>query len=629
MSKRKVFSIWLVVLLFAVVTWSNTFAQSTDKKAIPQRSDISDKYKWKLEDIYPTTEDWEKDFAELEKFMPQVSTFKGQLAESGKKLLDCLTLTDKLDDKFWKLYVYANLKLDEDTRVSASQEMAGRSDDLYTRWSETISFIQPEIIEIPQDKLENFMKKEKGLDSYRFFFENIIRSKAHILSQEEEKILALSGDLSRSPGDIFAMINNADIKYPVIKDENGEEVQLTKERYLKFTESRDRRVRREANHAYNSSYLKYLNTLGMTFTSQIKKDIFYARARKFNSSLESSLNDNNIPVSVYESLIEAVNKNLKPLHKYIALRKKYLQYDTLFNYDLFVYLVPEVEVEIPYDSALDIISSALAPLGEDYVKDLNMGFNSRWIDVYETEGKRSGGYNWGSYSTNPYILLNYNNTLDNVFTVCHEMGHCLHAYYTNRSEPYVYGGHSLFAAEVGSTVNETLLMQYLLDKVKDKALKQYLLEYYINQFINTFYFQVLLAEFEKTTHEKMESGEALSAEAIRKAYREITQRYWGPELYIDSLNDMGALRVPHLYRNFYVYQYATAFAAANFLFNDIYSGNKAAIKRYKEFLMTGTSDYPINILKKCGVDMSTSEPVDITIKLFGKLVDELEKTLQE
>ena len=623
---KKIFSWFFFILLSLYFT--NLYAQS-QTKTIPQRSDIADKYKWSLEDIYPTAEDWEKDFSELELLIPKISTYKGHLSESGKKLLDCLVLNDSLNDKLDQLNTYAYLKFYEDTRVSSSQQMSDRISALYTKLNEANSFIQPEVLEIPEDKLRGFIKKEKGLQAYQFYFEDLLRSKAHILSPGEEKILALAGDLSRGPRKIFTMLDNADVKYPSIKDENGEEVQLTKQRYSKFLESADRRVRKDASEAYNSTYLNYLNTLGANLTTQMNRDIFFARARKYNSSLESSLDANNIPVSVYESLIKAVNNNLEPLHKYIALRKKVLQYDTLHTYDLYALLVPEAKMEIPYDSAVNIIAYALAPLGDKYVKDLRKGFDSRWIDVYETEGKRSGAFSWSAYSTHPYILLNYNNTLDNMFTVCHEMGHCLHGYYTNRNEPYIYGGHTIFTAEVASTTNEALLMQYLLDNVQDKAQKLYLLEYYVQQFIGTFYFQTLLAEFEKTVHDKMEAGDALSAEGIRGIYRELFQRYWGPELYIDPINDMGALRISHFYRNFYVYQYATSYAASMFIAKEVYEGNKDISARYDEFLKTGTSDYPMNILKKAGVDMNTSTPVDETIELFSKLVDQLEKLLLE
>ena len=617
-----------VVLVFLLFSWINLFAQSKTK-AIPQRSDIAEKYKWKLEDIYPTTGDWEKDFTWLKGIIPQFSSFKEHLSESGKKLYDCLALNDSVSIVMGKLYVYANMKLDEDTRNSSSQQLSDRITGLNTQLDEATSFIQPEILTIPDEKIKSFIQSEKGLGIYQFYFDNILRTKAHILSPEEERILALSGDLAQGPIKIFTMIDDADIKYPSIKDEKGEEVQLTKERYSKFLESTDRRVRRDASYAYNSTYLKYLNTLGATLTTQLNRDIFFSRARKYNSCIEASLDNSNIPVSVYENLIQAVSNNLEPLHRYISLRKKVLKVDTLYTYDLYVPLVPEAKMEIPYDSALKIIQTALAPMGKDYLKDLKMGFNSGWVDVFETEGKNSGAYSWGSYATHPYMLLNYNNTLENMFTVAHEMGHSLHRYYTDKNEPYVYGGHTTFTAEVASTINEALLMQYMINNAKDKNQKLYLLEYYIQQIIGTFYLQTLLADFEKIAHEKMEKGEALSAGVTRKVYREILQKYWGPELYRDSISDLGALRIYHFYRNFYVYQYATSYAASTYLSTEIYKGNKEALAQYQNFLKTGSSDYPINILKKAGVDMSSPEPINKTIELFNSLVDQFEKLILE
>jgi oligoendopeptidase F len=616
----------LFILLFLSLSFTAVFAQT---KAIPQRSDIQEKYKWNLEDIYPTTEAWESDFSKLKEAVPQLSACKGHLSDSGKKLFECLELNDTLSNKLDRLYVYANLKLDEDTRNSASQQMADRISASGTQIAEAASFFQPEILAIPDQKIKNYIRKEKGLKAYQFYFDNLWRTKAHILSPPEERILALAGDLAAGPLKIFTMIDDADIKYPSIKDEKGEEVQLTKERYSKFLESTDRRVRRDASITYNTTYLSYLNSLGATLTTELNKDIFFARARKYNSSLEASLDNSNIPVSVYENLIQAANKNLEPLHRFVALKKKYLKYDTLYSYDLYVPLVPQAKMEIPYDSALKLIQTGLAPLGKQYIQDLKMGLSSGWVDVFETEGKNSGGYSWGAYSTHPYILMNYNNTLENMFTIAHEMGHSLHSYYTNQNEPYIYAGHTTFTAEVASTTNEALLMQYLINATQDKAQKLYLLEYYIQQIIGTFYFQTLLAEFEKMAHEKMEKGEALSPKVIRATYRDLMEKYWGPEVYRDSISDLGALRLYHFYRNYYVYQYATSYAAATYLSTEILKGDKDALSRYYTFLKTGSSDYPINILKKTGVDMTTSEPIDKTIELFNNLVNQFEKLLLE
>jgi oligoendopeptidase F len=616
----------LVTGLFMTFTLTNVFAQSI-VKAIPQRSDIDAKYKWKLEDIYPTDQLWEGDFSKVEGLLPEMLEFKGRLSESGKRLLECLQLQDSLWNIMDRLYVYAGLRFDEDTRASTYQEMFNRAASLRTRVNQAVSFIDPEILAIPKSKLDELMKSEKGLKLYQHYIDNVIRMRPHTLSPSEEEILALAGDLARAPSNIWTMVNDADIKYPSIKDEEGNEVRLTKERYYKFLESTDRRVRKDASDAYGSAYLTYLNTLGATLSGGAAKDVFFARARKYNSSLEAAVNRNNIPVSVFENLIKAADENLEPLHKYVSLRKRILKLDELHKYDLSVPLVPEAKMEIPYDSALTVIENALAPLGKQYVTDVKAGFNSGWVDVYETEGKGSGAYSWGCYSAHPYMLLNYNSTLENMFTVAHEMGHCMHGYYTNTTQPYVYSGHAIFTAEVASITNEMLLMDYLLKNTQDKTKRLYLLNYHIDQLDQTFYTQVMFAEFEKAIHQKLESGEALISASAREIYRDIFQRFYGPELVLDSLDDLGCLRISHFYSNFYVYQYATSYAAAVAISRKILEGDKEALDRYLRFLESGDSDYPVTLLKNAGVDMTSPEPINKTIELFASLVDEMERLL--
>jgi oligoendopeptidase F len=617
----------LITGLIVTFTFTSILAQSTST-AIPQRSDIDAKYKWRLEDIYSTDQLWEKDFSKVDALLPKMAEFKEHLSESGKTLLGCLQLQDSVWNIMDRLYVYAGLHSDEDTRVSTYQEMTGRAGSLRTKVRQATAFIEPEILTIPQSKLDELMKSENGLKLYQHYIDNIIRMRTHTLSPEEEEILALAGNIARAPSNIWTMMNDADIKYPSIKDEQGNEVQLTHERYYKFLESTDRRVRKDAADAYNSAYLAYLNTLGATLNGGMAKDVFFAKARKYNSSLEAALDQNHIPVSVFENLIKSADENLEPIHKYVGLRKKVLKLDELHKYDLSVPLAPEAKMEIPYDSALTIIEKALAPLGKQYVTDIKAGFNSGWVDVYETEGKGSGAYSWGCYSSHPYMLLNYNNTLENTFTVAHEMGHCMHGYYTNRTQPYIYSGHAIFTAEVASITNEMLLMNYLLKNTKDKAQKLYILNYYIDQLEGTFYSQVMFAEFEKAAHEKLENGGVLSAESARKIYREIFQKFEGPELVLDSLDDLGCLRISHFYTNFYVYQYATSYAAAVAISRKILAGDEKALDRYLRFLESGDSDYPVNLLKNAGVDMTSPEPINETIKLFASLVDQMEKLLQ-
>ncbi len=632
MKKMSKIFFWVVIwgiFVFSLVSGQSPEGSTKRVKKIPQRSEIPDKYRWRLEDIYPSDSLWEYDFSRVKNLLPVMKGFKGHLAESGKALFDCLVMQDSIWNIMDRLYVYAYMKLDEDTRISKYQELSDRAANLNTEVHEVTSFIGPEILSIPKTKLEDLFRQEKKLSLYDHYIDNIQRKKAHTLSPLEEELLAKSGNIARIPRAVFTMIDDADIKFPSIKDEEGNQVQLTKERYAKFLESTDRRVRKEAMDAYNQAYLAYLNTLGATLAGSINKDIFYARARKYNSCLEAALDQDNIPVEVFENLIKTVNQNLEPVHRYVSLRKKVLGVEELHKYDLWVPLVPEAKMEIPYDSAVALILNAMKPLGQDYVNALREGFASGWVDVYETEGKGSGAYSWGAYSTHPYMLLNYNNTLDNVFTVAHEMGHNMHRYLRTKKQPYIYGGASIFVAEVASITNEMLLMDYLLKNTRDKAQRLYLLNYYIEMIQGTFYTQVMFAEFEKEAHQKAEAGEALSASSLRKIYREIYRKYHGPDLTLDSLDDLSCLRISHFYRNFYVYQYATSLAAASAFSKKILNGDKKALRRYIELLEAGESDYPINLLKKAGVDMSSPEPINATIQLFADLVDQLEKLLLE
>jgi oligoendopeptidase F len=596
---------------------------------VPQRSEIPDKYKWRLQDIYPTDSLWEYDFSRVEKLMPQMDRFKGHLSESGQVLLNCLVMQDSIWNIMDRVYVYSFLKLDEDNRAAKYQELSDRAAKLNTRLKQATSFISPEILTIPDIKLSDWMGKDKRLTMYRHYVDDILRQKAHTLSVAEEDLLAQTADMARVPGSVFTMIDDADIKYPSVKDEQGNEVELTKERYSKFLESTDRRLRKDAADAYNHAYLAYLNALGADLAGSITKDIFYARARKYGSSLEAALYGDNIPTQVFDNLVTTVDQNLAPIHRYVSLRKKVMKLEELHKYDLWVPLVPQAKMEIPYDSAVTLVLNAVKPLGEKYQRDLRAGFNSGWVDVYETEGKGSGAYSWGSYSTHPYMLLNYNNTLEWAFTVAHEMGHNMHGLYSRTKQPYIYGSSRTFVSEVASTMNEALLMDYLLKNAKDKEQKLYLLNYYIEMIMGTFYGQVMFNEFEKAAHEKAEAGEALSASSMRKIYRDIFQKYEGPDLVLDSLDDLSGLRISHFYTepSFYVFQYATSFAASSALSRKVLAGEKDAASRYIELLESGDSDYPIELLKKAGVDMTSPEPINKTIELCNQLLDQFEKLL--
>jgi oligoendopeptidase F len=613
-------SLWVLIAVSAF---------SADVGSVPQRSDIDAKYKWKVEDIFPDNQAWERNFNSLKAGLGEFDKYRGHLGDSPDMLLKCLRLKDSLSLIGDNLFVYAYLKLDEDNRVSEYQEMADRISGLSAEVEEPRAFVEPEILSLDSTKLQSFVKQKPELGVYGFYLEDLMRKKKHILSEKEEALLALAGPVASAPSKIFTMINDADISYGSIKDEDGNEVQLTKERYSKFLESSDRRVRRDASTAFNRAYLDYVNTLAATLASSVKRDYFYMKARGYNSCLEMSLDEDNIPVSVFHNLIQAVNANLEPLHKWTALRKRILGYDTLYTYDLYVPLLPEQKKEYKYEEAEKMILNGLKPMGKDYLKEFQNGLNSGWIDVFETQGKGSGAYQWGTYSSHPYLLMNYNGTLENVFTLAHEMGHALHSVYTNRHEPYIYSDHSLFVAEVASTCNEAVLMKYLLEQTQDKKEKMYLLNYYIEQIIGTFYTQVMFSEFELAIHERIENGEAISADYLRQTYRDIYQKYWGPELVIGENNDLGGMRISHFYRQYYVYQYATCYAAAQMLSQRIIAGESGILETDKNFLSTGKSKYPVKILQDAGVDMTTPEPIDRTIKLFAKLVDEMERLLNE
>jgi len=629
MKQRQIYfrKFFLVLLSFLIVALPLLSKGASDK--IPQRSDIADQYKWKVEDIYPDTSSWEKDFNFLKENIDRFKPFKGHLGDSAAVLLTCLQLSDSLSVIDNNLYVYAYLKLDEDNRISKYQELAGRISNLSSQMSQATSFIEPEILSLGKDKLTAMMQAEPKLGLYKFYLQDLIRKTKHILSAKEEAILALAGPLESSPSKIFTMIEDADMTYGSVYDEDSNKVELTKERAYKLMESKDRRVRRDVNHVYNEAYLKRLNTLAATLDASIKKDYFNMQARHYNSCLEMSLNGDNIPISVFHNLVDAVNANLEPLHKWTALRKRILGYDTLYTYDLYAPLTKNKPKEYTYENAKKIVLEGLKPLGKEYLKNFKKGLESRWIDVYETQGKGSGGYQWGSYTSHPYILMNFNGTLENVFTLAHEMGHAMHSFYTNRNEPYIYSGHSLFVAEVASTCNEALLMKYLIKNTKDREEKIRLLDYYIEQIIGTFYTQVMFSEFELAIHNRIESGNAVSSDYFRKTYRDIYQKYWGPELVIGKINDLGGMRISHFYREYYVYQYATCYAAAQMLSQKILDKGKGALPRYMKFLSTGTSEYPVDILKDAGVDMTTPEPINNTIKLFGQLVDQMEQLLNE
>jgi oligoendopeptidase F len=608
---------------------ASTAAAAGGAGAIPQRNQIDKKYQWRVEDIYANQAAWDADYAYVESNYPRIEKFRGRLSESPAVLLQCLKLKDSLEIIIGNLYVYAYLKLDEDNRKSEYQELGGRASALDAKYSEASAFIGPEILAMDSTTLMGFVAKDTGLAEYRFYLEDEMRQKAHILTPDEEEILALAGPLTQAPIKIFNMIDNADHKLGTLIDTKGDTIDLTYGRYTRILKGTDRDMRRIANDTVQSSWLKYINTLATNLGASIDKDEFLTKARKYNTALEWSLDKDNIPTSVYRNLIDAVDANLETVHKLVALRKKVLGYDTLYTYDLSVSLAPEYDKVYSYAETKQLLLNGLKPLGQQYLADFKKGLESGWVDVYENEGKGTGAYTWGSYTSHPYVLMNFDSTIESVFTLAHEMGHAMNGFYTNRNEPYIYHNHSLFTAEVASTCNEAILMKYLLNHAQSKAEKIMLLNHYINQIEGTFITQAMFAEFELAIHEQVEKGGAVSVDYFRKTYRDIFQKYYGPDLVIGPDNDMGCLKIYHFYRTYYVYQYATCYAAAQELSQKILDGDQKALQAYMVFLKTGSSKYPIDILKDAGVDMNSPEPIDRTLKLFGQLIDEMDQLLSQ
>jgi len=591
------------------------------------RSEIPAEFKWRLEDIYSSDADWEQDFLKLKDLAGKMAEMKGSV-NTASRLYEVLQLQDIIGELNEKVFVYSRMRRDEDNRSPIYQNMTDRAGSLSVQVHSAGSYLVPEILQIPQDSLETFFQAEKGLELYRQAINEITRLREHILSASEEQILAQAGELAAAPQNIFSMFNNADIKFPSIKNAAGETEELTKGNYVSFLESRDRRVRQEAFDALYKTYGENQNTLGATLNSSVKKDVFYAKVRSYPSALEASLHGDNVPVSVYDNLITAVRANLGSLHRYAALRKRALGLEELHMYDLYTPIVKDVEMKVSYQEALKRVEEGLAPLGEEYAAVLRKGFTGGWIDVYENQGKTSGAYSWGPFGTHPYVLLNWQDNINNLFTVAHEMGHALHSYYSDHAQPYVYAGYKIFVAEVASTVNESLVMQFLLDRTVDKRERLFLLNHYLEQFRGTVYRQTMFAEFEKLIHEQVENGGALSVEELNRIYHGLNVDYYGPEVVIDQQIDLEWARIPHFYTNFYVYKYATGFSAATALSQGILREGKPAVERYLNFLKSGGSDYPIQLLQRAGVDMTTPQPVEAALKVFEGLVREMEELLE-
>lgn len=594
-------------------------------KELLKRSEVKEEYTWNLKDMYPSVDAWKEDLKALAGLMEEIASMEGKAAASAENLLFVLERAAAAEQKLDFAFNYAERLFDEDQKNTAHQAMSQKMYALATELSSKTAFIVPEILAADSQVLEGYLKELPALELYRKQLEEIERTRPHILSAEQEKLVAMTGDMAETAGQVYSIINNADFVFPEITDEQGEHMRLSHGNFVPTLESSDRRVRKDAFENYYKVYQQYANTLAALYSGQVKQQMFYAGARHYASTLEAAVDANNVSPSVYHNLIETVNRNMDKMHRYVRLRKKCLGVDELHMYDVYTPMIPDAAKKISFEEAKETVLKALAPLGEDYVAKVKEGFENRWIDVYENEGKRSGAYSAGAFGTHPYVLLNHNDTLDNMFTLAHEMGHAMHSYYSNAAQPYIYSQYKIFVAEVASTCNEVLLMEYLLKNTEDKKERAYLLNHYLDSFKGTVYRQTMFAEYEMQTNKMAEEGESLTAETLCKVYYDLNSKYYGPDMVSDPEIAYEWARIPHFYYNFYVYQYATGFSSAVAIAHAILKEGAPAVERYKKFLSGGCSKAPVELLKIAGVNLETPAPIQEALDVFGGVLDEMEQ----
>lgn len=597
-----------------------------ESKKVPARSEVALENTWALEDMYATVQDWEKDLERAKALANEAAGFCGRLAESARNLLDYCRLDERLDCIIDEVYGYATRRKDQDTTDAQGQELEAKATSLWVECSGMTAFAGPEILAIPEERLEAFYAEEQELRVYKRSIDDLRRCREHILSPEMEKLLADAGEMAQTPDNVYGMLNNADLTFPSIRNAEGEELEVTHGSFIPLMQNADRSVRKAAFESLYHTYGKVINTSAALLNGQVNQLKFFAKARKYPNTLEAALDHTNVPVSVYKNLIQAVHEDIGVLHRYMRLRKRLMGVDELHMYDIYSPLVADADVKIPFEEAKRTVLEAVSVLGSDYTKVLREGFESRWIDVYENKGKRSGAYSAGQM-VHPYVLLNYADTLDSQFTLAHEMGHAMHSWLSNHTQAPVDRHYVIFVAEVASTCNEALLMQHLLKKTEDKRTRAYLLNYFMEQFRTTLYRQTMFAEFEMLINEASERGESLTAEKLNRIYHDLNVFYYGPDVVIDGEIDVEWARIPHFYYNFYVFQYSTGFSAAMALSERILSGGEPAVKDYLEFLSGGCSKDPISLLKGAGVDMQSPEPVHKALALFDSLLDEMEELM--
>jgi oligoendopeptidase F len=587
---------------------------------------VLEKDRWNLEDIYQNQDEWEKDFGKVEMLLSEAGEFQVRLGECADSFFGALHLSAQIQELIVKVHSYARMKLDEDNANPLAQALFGRAAALLTRVETALSFITPEILSLPEGTVSNF-RHDSRFALYCHYLDDVFRQKPHTLTGIEEQLVARTGEITRTPDDFFKMLNNADLTFPKIRDDQENEVEVTKGNFIKLMQNRNRRVRYEAFQALYGTYQKLENTFASALNAAIKRDIFYASVRRHQSARSAALFADHIPSAVYDSLVQTVRSNLGEMHRYMKLRKKILGLDQLYMYDIYVPLAEDVKWVIPFPDAVAMLKNGVAVMGDSYLEILSRGLGSRWVDLYERKGKTGGAYCDSIYGVHPFLLLNYQNNLDSAFTLAHEMGHALHFYYSSQEQPFIYSHPAIFTAEVASTVHESLLMEHLLQTTSDRDerdKKIYLLNYYLEIFRGTLFRQTMFAEFEKIIHEKAENGEALTSYFLKEAYHELNTAYHGEGMVVDAEIDMEWARIPHFYDAFYVYKYATGLSAAVSLVQQILTKGTPAVERYLSFLNKGGSDYPLNLLQEAGVDMASPHPVQDAINRFSGLLDELE-----
>ena len=593
-------------------------------KELPKRSEVNEAFTWKLEDMYASIDAWEADVKKARELTKEISAMAGRITASAENLFTALEKNAALMQIISLTANYSSRLSDQDTKNTDNQALNMRLNVIISDIVSELSFMEPEIIAIDAEVLEGYYKELPALEFYRDYINESLRMKPHRLSAEMEKLIAMTAEMGRTPSSAYSIFNNSDLTFPEMQDENGDTVRITHGRFIGLLESADRRVRKEAFEKLYHTYDQYKNTLASLYSGQIKKQIFNAKVRHYNSTLEAAVDANNVSPKVYENLVATVNQNLDKLHRYVSLRKKYLGVEELHMYDIYTPMLPDFAKKITYEQAKEIVLKALAPLGEDYVNTVKEGFNNRWIDVYENEGKRSGAYSAGAYGTHPYVLLNHNDTLDNMFTLAHEMGHAMHSYLSNEAQPFIYSRYKIFVAEVASTCNEILLMEYLLKNTTDKKERAYLLNHYLDSFKGTVYRQTMFAEYEAETNRMAEAGESLTADVLSKLYHELNSKYYGPDMISDPEIAVEWARIPHFYYNFYVYQYATGFTSAVAIAHNILKNGTPAVEAYKKFLRSGCTQDPVSLLKIAGVNLETPQPIQDALNVLDEILDEME-----